>query len=77
MLKISNIKLSDTSISSHRCKDISFFRKVNIIDFFVMGNELCEDCTFLDIPNSAGGIDRTGSDQVVELRVPVKGGKRC
>lgn len=74
MLKVPDIKLPDTSISSNRSKDISFFGEVDIVNFLIMSDQLSENSGFLDVPDSTGSIDRTSADEVVELWIPVK---RC
>jgi len=46
---------------------------VDVVDLFIMSDELGEDCCLFDIPDSAGGVDGASSDEVVELGVPVEG----
>lgn len=76
MLKVSNIELPDTAISAHRCEDVPFAGKVNIIYLFVMSDELRENSRFFNIPNGAGGVNRRRANQVVQLRVPIERSKR-
>ena len=76
MLEISDIKLPDATISSNRGKDVSFLRKMDIINLFVMGYELSEHRLFFDVPDGTGGINGASSDEIIELGVPVKRCKR-
>ncbi len=62
MLKVSKVELSDGSIGSGRSEGISLVGEMDIVDFFIMGNELGEDWFLFDVPNGAGGIDGTGTD---------------
>jgi len=62
MLQISNIKLSNTAISSYWCEDISFFGEMYIIYLFIMRDKLSKDSSFFDVPNGTGSINRTCSD---------------
>jgi hypothetical protein len=48
---------------------------VDIINFLVMCDELCENSGFLDVPDGAGGINGRGADEVGHLGVPVEGGE--
>ena len=77
MLEISDIELPDTAVSSNRCEDVSLLGEVYVINFFIVSDKLCEDGTFLDIPDGAGGIDGAGTYEVVHLWVPVEGGEGC
>ena len=73
MLQVSNVELPDATVCSHTCKDVSFLGEVDVVDLFIMSDELGEDCCLFDIPDSAGGVDGASSDEVVELGVPVEG----
>ena len=61
MLQISNIELSDTAISPNRGEDISFFGEMDVINFFIVSDELSKDGGFFDVPDGAGGIDGAGT----------------
>ena len=62
MLKVPKIKLSNWTISSSWCKNISFTGKMNIINLFVVRNELSKNRFLLNVPNSACSIYRAGTD---------------
>ena len=61
MLQISNIELSDTAIGANGGEYISFSREMNVIDFFIVGDELSKDGGFFNVPDGAGGIDGAGA----------------
>jgi hypothetical protein len=62
VLKISEVKLSDRSIGTSRGKCIPLVSEMDVVDFFVMSDELGEDGFLFNVPNGAGGIDGTGTD---------------
>ena len=72
MLQISDIELPHTAISTHRSKYISLSGEVDIVDLFIMGDELCENCLLLYVPDSASSVNGTGANQIGHLWVPVK-----
>jgi hypothetical protein len=76
VLQVPNIELSDAAVGSNTGEDVPFFREVDVVDFFVVSDELREDSCLFDVPDGAGGVDRAGTDQVVELGIPVKGSER-
>lgn len=77
MLQISQVKLSYRPIRPCWTEHISLFCKMNIINFFIMSNQLCKNSLFLDIPNGTSCVDRAGSNQVWDLWVPIKRCERC
>ena len=42
-MKVSQVELSDGSIGSGRSEGISLVGEMDVVDFFIMGNELGED----------------------------------
>lgn len=73
MLQISDIELSDAAICSYGSKDISLSRKVDVIDFFIMSDELGKNSSFFDIPDCAGSVNRGSANQMCQLWIPIKG----
>ena len=66
--------MPDAAVSSYGSKDVSFLRKMDVINLFIVSYELCKNCLFFDVPDGASGVNGASSDEVVELRVPVE---RC
>lgn len=77
MLEISDIELSDASISSDWSKDISLLGEMDIIHLFIMSYELSKNCSFFDIPNSASCVNGTSAYEIVHFWVPVKRSEGC
>lgn len=73
MLEVPDVELPDATVCSHRCKNVPFLRKMDVVDLLIMSDELCEDGFLFDVPDGAGGVDGAGADEVVELGVPVEG----
>ena len=73
MLQVPDIELPDAAVCSHTGEDVPFFGEVDVVDFFVVGDQLREDGCLFDVPDGAGGVDGAGADQVVQLGVPVEG----
>ena len=76
MLEISQIKLSDGSISAGRSEGIFFVSEMNVINFFIMGNKLGKNRLFFDVPNGAGGVNGAGADEVGHFGIPVERSER-
>lgn len=73
MFQVPDIELPDTAICAHRGKDVLVFGEVNVVDLFVVCNQLGVHCPFLDVPDGARGVYGAGPDQVDFLRVPIEG----
>ena len=72
MLKVPDVELPNTAVCADGCEDIPISGEMNVIDFLVMGDELREDCAFLNVPDGAGSIDGGIANQVFEFGVPVE-----
>jgi hypothetical protein len=62
VLEISEVELSNGSVGTGRGKGIPLVSEMNVVDFFVVGDQLGEDRFLFNVPNGAGSIDRTGTD---------------
>ena len=49
---------------------------MDVINLFVMGDELSVDASPFDVPDRAGCIDGAGANEVGHDRIPIKGGER-
>jgi len=45
---------------------------MNVVDFFIMGNELGKYSLFLYVPYRACSVDWTRSDKIWNLWIPIK-----
>ena len=57
LMKVPEIELTSAAICSNRGKDVHVWAETDIIDLFIVCNQLSEHGSFLDIPNRARGVD--------------------
>ena len=69
--------MPDTAVSSYGGKNILVFGEMDVIDFFVVGDQLGIDRPFLNVPDGASSVDGACPNEVYFFGVPIERGQRC